>query len=237
LITFYFDFLSPYAYIAWTQIQPLALRHGRRVEPAPVLLAGLLNAHGQKGPAEIPAKRAYVFKDVLRKAHRLVAEESARLGLVVDDGQESKSTVAAGAVEDNYIVTAPQQRSPFRFSWQVPVPVDVQPEGARSTVVTVDHHDNRLAAAHDHGLPGIEPGSGNGAEGQARLRHACIVIATERRAAAGAVVDVENRVEGGGEIDGTERVRDLCRWTPRASSRVQRVRVPLYRRRTLSESK
>jgi len=42
-----------------------------------------------------------------------VAEGSARLGLVVDDGQESKSTVAAGAVEDNYIVTALQQRRPI----------------------------------------------------------------------------------------------------------------------------
>jgi 2-hydroxychromene-2-carboxylate isomerase len=70
-IRFYFDYISPYAYIAWTQIGALAERHGRRVEPIAVLFAALLNANGQKGPAEIPAKRAYIFKDVLRKAHRL----------------------------------------------------------------------------------------------------------------------------------------------------------------------
>ncbi len=69
-IRFYFDYLSPYAYIAWTQIHALAARHGRAVEPRPVLFAALLGEHGQKGPAEIPAKRLYVFKDAYRKAHR-----------------------------------------------------------------------------------------------------------------------------------------------------------------------
>ncbi|MBC7052108.1 2-hydroxychromene-2-carboxylate isomerase, partial [Salmonella enterica subsp. enterica serovar Enteritidis] len=32
---------------------------------------GLLDAHGTKGPAEIPAKRIYTFRDAYRKAHRL----------------------------------------------------------------------------------------------------------------------------------------------------------------------
>ena len=67
---FYFDFVSPYAFIAWTQIHAIAERHGRTVEPIAVLFAGLLDAHGTKGPAEIPAKRAYIFRDAYRKAHR-----------------------------------------------------------------------------------------------------------------------------------------------------------------------
>lgn len=67
-LRFHFDFISPYAYLAWTQIHALAERRGSIVEPEPVLFAGLLNHHGQKGPAEIPAKRAYVFKDTLRRA-------------------------------------------------------------------------------------------------------------------------------------------------------------------------
>lgn len=70
-IRFYFDYISPYAYLAWTQIHALAARHGRRVEPIAVLFAALLNANGQKGPAEIPSKRTYMFKEALRKAHRL----------------------------------------------------------------------------------------------------------------------------------------------------------------------
>jgi len=70
-LRFHFDVVSPYAYLGWTQIHALAGRHGRAVEPVAVLFAGVLNHHGQKGPAEIPAKRAYVFKDVARKARRL----------------------------------------------------------------------------------------------------------------------------------------------------------------------
>ncbi len=65
-----FDFVSPYAFVAFHAIQPIAARHGRTLELTPVLFAGLLQAHGQKGPAEIPAKRAYLVKDVYRKAAR-----------------------------------------------------------------------------------------------------------------------------------------------------------------------
>ena len=70
-LRFYFDYISPYAYLAWTQIHALAARHGRTVEPVPVLFAALLDANGQRGPAEIPRKRVYIFKDTLRTAHLL----------------------------------------------------------------------------------------------------------------------------------------------------------------------
>ncbi|HSN30241.1 MAG TPA: 2-hydroxychromene-2-carboxylate isomerase [Kofleriaceae bacterium] len=70
-LRFHFDFISPYAYLAWTQIHALAERHGRAVEPVPVLFAALLDHHGTKGPAEIPAKRRYLMFDVVRKARAL----------------------------------------------------------------------------------------------------------------------------------------------------------------------
>lgn len=70
-IRFLFDYLSPYAYLAWTQVHGLAERNGRSVEPVPILFAALLSTYGHKGPAEIPPKRVYVFKQVLRTAHRL----------------------------------------------------------------------------------------------------------------------------------------------------------------------
>jgi 2-hydroxychromene-2-carboxylate isomerase len=68
-LTFYFDFVSPYAYLAWKQIQNVAARHRRTLIVKPILFAALLNHHGQKGPAEIPAKRIYTFKNVIRMAH------------------------------------------------------------------------------------------------------------------------------------------------------------------------
>lgn len=70
-IHLYFDYLSPYAYIAACELPKLAAKYDRTIEPRPVLLAGLLSANGQKGPAEIPNKRLYVFKDVVRTARHL----------------------------------------------------------------------------------------------------------------------------------------------------------------------
>lgn len=67
-IRFYFDYISSNAYLAWTQLPELAARHGRRVEPVPVLFAGLLEAFGQLGPAEIPAKAAWTWRNNARKA-------------------------------------------------------------------------------------------------------------------------------------------------------------------------
>src|SRR5690242_9358903 len=64
----YFDFVSPNAYLAWTQLPALAARHGAAVEPVPVLFAGLLEAHGQLGPAEVPAKSRWMAKNNARKA-------------------------------------------------------------------------------------------------------------------------------------------------------------------------
>lgn len=68
-IRFLFDYISPYAYVAWHGAMTLAERHGRPLVPEPILFAAVLDAHGQLGPAEIPAKRRYVFRDALRKAH------------------------------------------------------------------------------------------------------------------------------------------------------------------------
>jgi 2-hydroxychromene-2-carboxylate isomerase len=68
VIEFYFDFVSPYAYLAWTQIRELAARHRRDVRPIPVLFAALLGHSGALGPAEIPLKRAYLYKDTKRIA-------------------------------------------------------------------------------------------------------------------------------------------------------------------------
>jgi len=70
-VRFLFDFVSPYSYLAWTEIHPTARKHGREVEPVPVLFAALLDHNHHKGPAEIPAKRAYLIKDVMRTAKRL----------------------------------------------------------------------------------------------------------------------------------------------------------------------
>jgi len=73
-IRFYFDYISPNAYLAWTQLPALANRHQVTIEPVPVLFAGLLEAHRQLGPAEVPAKMHWMWKNALRKAALLGVE-------------------------------------------------------------------------------------------------------------------------------------------------------------------
>jgi len=68
-ITFYFDFVSPYSYLAFEKL-PLALQGlSYAVDYKPVLFAGLLKHHGQLGPAEIGPKRDWTYRHVLWLAH------------------------------------------------------------------------------------------------------------------------------------------------------------------------
>lgn len=55
----YFDFISPFSYFALLRLEELP---GVTVRHRPVLLAGLLNHWGQKGPAEIATKRLWTYR-------------------------------------------------------------------------------------------------------------------------------------------------------------------------------
>jgi 2-hydroxychromene-2-carboxylate isomerase len=67
-IRFYFDYISSNAYLAWVALPKLAAKYNVEIDPVPVLFAGLLEAHGQLGPAEIPAKSFWMWKNNMRKA-------------------------------------------------------------------------------------------------------------------------------------------------------------------------
>jgi 2-hydroxychromene-2-carboxylate isomerase len=69
-IEFYFDYLSPYAYLAWSAIGRICEPRKVELRLRPVLLAGLLDHFGQLGPAEIPPKRQFVLRDAARTAAR-----------------------------------------------------------------------------------------------------------------------------------------------------------------------
>ena len=65
----YADPVSPYAWLGLRDLGRVEAA-GARIVIRPVLFAGLLNAHGNIGPAEVPAKRRYLFRDVMREAAR-----------------------------------------------------------------------------------------------------------------------------------------------------------------------
>jgi 2-hydroxychromene-2-carboxylate isomerase len=67
-ITFYLDFISPYAYLAFEKL-PAALQGlTYAVDHKPVLFAAFLKHHGQLGPAEIKPKRDWTYRQVLWQA-------------------------------------------------------------------------------------------------------------------------------------------------------------------------
>jgi 2-hydroxychromene-2-carboxylate isomerase len=68
-ITFYLDFISPYAYLAFEKLPEALMGHSYSVSYKPVLFAALLKQHGQLGPAEIPGKRDWTYRQVLWLAH------------------------------------------------------------------------------------------------------------------------------------------------------------------------
>jgi 2-hydroxychromene-2-carboxylate isomerase len=61
-VTWYFDFLSPFAYLQFHELRALSMA---QFDLQPVVLARLLDAHGHLGPAEIPAKRDFTYRHVV----------------------------------------------------------------------------------------------------------------------------------------------------------------------------
>lgn len=69
-VEFYFDVGSPAAYLAWTQLPRLCADAGAELVWKPILLGGVFQAIGNRSPAEIPGKGAYLMRDLARHAVR-----------------------------------------------------------------------------------------------------------------------------------------------------------------------
>lgn len=67
-VEFYFDFSSPYSYLAATQLPDLVKRVGARIDYRPFVLAAVFKATTNDMPAKVPAKGQYMFKDLERWA-------------------------------------------------------------------------------------------------------------------------------------------------------------------------
>lgn len=68
IVEFFFDFGSPYTYLAYHQLPKIAARHGATIIWRPMLLGGVFQATGNKSPIEIPAKGRYSLIDLQRWA-------------------------------------------------------------------------------------------------------------------------------------------------------------------------
>ena len=67
-IDFYFDFSSPYGYLASEKIEALAERHGRSVDWHPILLGVVFKLTGANPLTDVPLKGPYSKRDFARSA-------------------------------------------------------------------------------------------------------------------------------------------------------------------------
>lgn len=67
-VHWYFDFISPFAYLQLPRV--LALRERIGITPVPIVFGAVLAHHGQLGPAEIAGKRAFTYRFVQWQADR-----------------------------------------------------------------------------------------------------------------------------------------------------------------------
>ena len=65
---FYFDFVSPYSFLAHKQIRKIEKKEGIKIRYKPILVGGLHNLQGIKAPAFIPAKAKHMIRDCKLKA-------------------------------------------------------------------------------------------------------------------------------------------------------------------------
>jgi 2-hydroxychromene-2-carboxylate isomerase len=68
---FYFDFVSPYSFLAHKEIRKIENKAQIQIRYKPILLGGLHNLHGIKAPAFIPAKAKHMIRDC-----KLIAERN-----------------------------------------------------------------------------------------------------------------------------------------------------------------
>ena len=64
-IHFYFDFISPYAWLAFQALPKTLEGISHRVHYHPVVFGAMLKHHGQLGPAEMPGKRDWTYRQVM----------------------------------------------------------------------------------------------------------------------------------------------------------------------------
>lgn len=65
-VEFFFDVGSPASYLAWTQLESMAQRTNAKIIWRPMLLGAVFQATGNASPAAVPAKGAYMPKDLKR---------------------------------------------------------------------------------------------------------------------------------------------------------------------------
>ena len=69
-VEFWYDVLSPTAYLGYWRLKEIAQRTGATVDYRPMLLGGVFKATGNRTPVDIPAKGKWMFFDMANYARK-----------------------------------------------------------------------------------------------------------------------------------------------------------------------
>jgi 2-hydroxychromene-2-carboxylate isomerase len=151
-IDFWFDPVSPYAWLAFQRLPEAFAGLSYTVSYRPILFAALLKHHAHKGPAEIEPKRAWTFRQTQWLGHRH--------GIAIDTPERHPFNPIA--LSRLAWATAPAGATPSRFACEA-ILRHVWIGGADAEA------PERLAALREQLAPRIDPASD---EAKQRLRDA-----------------------------------------------------------------
>jgi 2-hydroxychromene-2-carboxylate isomerase len=119
----YFDFISPFSWLQWRQLD--ALRDRLEIRPVPVVLGAMLARFGTKGPAEIPAKRAFTYRFVHWQArnagvplrfpptHPFNPLPALRLAVALDAREDAIDAIFRAAWEHGHPIDSAESLAPL----------------------------------------------------------------------------------------------------------------------------
>jgi len=140
---FWFDPVSPYAYLAFERLPEALAGLSYSVGYRPILFAALLKHWGHKGPAEIEPKRAWTFRQVQWLAHRQ--------GIPLDT--PARHPFNPIALSRLAWATAPEGATPNRYACATILAHVWQGGGADA------EEPSRLAALREQLAPRLDPAS------------------------------------------------------------------------------
>jgi len=94
-LEYFFDYVSPFSYLADTQLAALAERTGAELVYRPFFLGGVMNAAKNAPPTTVPNKGKYMFADIERWARRYGVELSLNPHFPVNTLHAMRAAVAA----------------------------------------------------------------------------------------------------------------------------------------------
>ncbi|MGI9423519.1 MAG: 2-hydroxychromene-2-carboxylate isomerase, partial [Hyphomicrobiaceae bacterium] len=102
-VDFYYDYGSPTAYLAWTQIPGVCARQGAKLNYRPILLGGIFKAADNQSPVMVKLKGKWLFEDIARYAKHYSVPYAVNPHFIVNTMAAMRGAMwakAAGRLED-----------------------------------------------------------------------------------------------------------------------------------------